>query len=57
MALCADATISPLSGSRGTSYVLGSEELKMNKHEGFQISFLVFYFSGSVKSFICSYFC
>lgn len=43
-------------GCHGISYVLGSKELKMYEHEGFQVSFLVFCFSGSVKSLIWSYY-
>lgn len=52
-----DVMASPPSSSHSMSYVLGFKELEMDEHEGFQISFIVFYISGSVKSFIWSYLC
>lgn len=45
-----DAMLLALSNSDGIGYMLGSKELKIFECEGFQISFLVFCFSGSVKS-------
>lgn len=52
-----DVMVSPPSSSHSISYVLGFKELEMDEHVGFQISFIVFCISDSVKSFICSYLC